>query len=439
MTAPTRLSTRRSLRQRVTTRTLVIAALALIAGEAVTFGLYRQRLGQQLDETLSARVALTATLAQDHQGADLITRLERTGIRATIVAPDGTVSRSTPSLPRVAQNLPAPGADPDPTQHVAQRIELPDGSDATVFVLRTGVDHSLRTLLVVEAAVTAVALAGIAVAARHAARRSLEPIDTVIDYAATVSAGDRERRLEPDDPTTEIGRLAQAIDTMVHDLRAAEDELRHQIDASHRLTADAAHQLRTPFAGIRATIDLLASHPDHPRNDELLQAASRECHRAARLIDHLLTLARLDQHHPAEPRTIDLVALVDHELGRTRTLRPDLRVDADLPGTVPVVAAPADLADAFANLLDNARQNADTCIDITIQTTATTAHVRVRDDGPEMESEQARRAFDRFHTTRPGGTGLGLPIAQAIIAAHDGTLRYDDGAIHIDLPLADGS
>jgi signal transduction histidine kinase len=53
-----------------------------------------------------------------------------------------------------------------------------------------------------------------------------------------------------------------------------------------------------------------------------------------------------------------------------------------------------------------------------------------------MDDDQATRAFDRFHTTRPGGTGLGIPIAHAIITAHGGHLDYRDGTVHVELPLS---
>jgi signal transduction histidine kinase len=213
--------------------------------------------------------------------------------------------------------------------------------------------------------------------------------------------------------------------------------------AAERLSRDflatAAHQLRTPLAGIRSTVDTLLLDGDlDSHQEQMLITVTREASRAGRHLASLLRVARLDQHEPMPQRRLPLVPLLRDELARAAARRPalswDLHPVADGPD---ITCNPDAIGEAVANLLDNAGRHARTSVAVAARPSADHVEVIVRDDGSGLPVDRAEAAFQRFVSMDPhGGSGLGLPIARGIAEAHHGTLEYRDGAFVLRLPMS---
>jgi signal transduction histidine kinase len=202
--------------------------------------------------------------------------------------------------------------------------------------------------------------------------------------------------------------------------------------------ASAAHQLRTPIAGIRASTDALLVTGATAQQERLLANISGEAERTGRLLGSLLRMARLDQGelYPSQPN--DVFALCQAEIDRLRPFAGAvrLRLVASKPPDGAVLISAEATRDALGNLLDNARRHALTTITVSVQATHDTVEVSVEDDGPGLPQGLADQAFERFVSLDgQGGSGLGLPIARAMIEAQEGRLSYEQQRFVIRLPL----
>ncbi len=162
-------------------------------------------------------------------------------------------------------------------------------------------------------------------------RVALRPLDRLTALATDIATGDRGRRLRPRRTDTELGRAAAAFDGMLDELETSERRARQAAyaaeraeTATRRFLADAAHELRTPIAGIQVAADQLVNHFGRAntragargqyRRAALLQADAR---RAGRLVADMLDLSRIDAGVPLSLQDVDLGAIVDAEVDRT--------------------------------------------------------------------------------------------------------------------------
>jgi PAS domain S-box-containing protein len=231
---------------------------------------------------------------------------------------------------------------------------------------------------------------------------------------------------------TEVRRMAAALTAALAQAEAALAGARDAEESTRRFLDNAAHQLRTPIAGIQACAEMLLRSLPGEQAPRLLAAIRQETDRAGRLIRELLELARLDRAPDLHRVPIDVRRVVDAEAGRAR--RADhiaVEVVADEPLATVEVDQHA-LHEALSNLLDNAVRHARSSVTVHV-TTRESLEIRVRDDGPGLGDEQARDAFDRF-VSFDGGSGLGLPIARSLARAHGGDVTYEDRAFVIRMP-----
>ncbi|WP_372791040.1 sensor histidine kinase [Paraconexibacter sp.] len=191
--------------------------------------------------------------------------------------------------------------------------------------------------------------------------------------------------------------------------------------------ADAAHELRTPWAVVRGRVE--QAQRDGVR-DEDLQVLAQTATQAGDTITDMLELARLDAGRglgDVEPLRLDaLVATcVDERAEHAR--RRAVRVTAELDEDVRVRGDVRLLSRAVGNLLDNALTHggAGGTLRVSVRRAGDAAIVVVQDSGPGVPPGQADRIFDRFQRgsgAAAGGAGLGLPIAKLVAEAHGGTL-----------------
>lgn len=444
-----------SLRRRVAAAVLAVVAVLLVLVVLLVDVLLGARLRSDLDATLADRTAQAQQLVAAGAGPEeLVARLSGGSIRVRVVTAGGR-ALGDPGLGPPGGSPPVAGPDRDgrgpgatPVGPRAGRPPVPPdaGSRSTELALpgggrvqlvadsaeSTGIRTGLRAVLAGSVLLTLlVALAAVAVVVRTA----LRPLDRMTALAHRITAGDRGARLRPDRPGTDLGAAAAAFDGMLDALEDAETRSRVETERTRRFLADAAHELRTPLAGIAAVAESLdRSDPADAspgRRERRLELLLGETRRAGRLVADMLDLARIDGGTALVPTDTDLAAIARAEAGRAAVLAPGLTVDADADAAVPVHADPDRVTRILANLLDNARRHTPEGgrIEVTADRSPDgTARVRVRNTGTPIPDADRDRVFDRLVRLQDardrdsGGAGLGLPIARGLARAHGGEL-----------------
>lgn len=231
------------------------------------------------------------------------------------------------------------------------------------------------------------------------------------------------------------------------EVRPLVDAVNHHIERSNRVARaqrqfldNASHQLRTPLAVLRTQVDYAEREPELAQVREALNAMRRGVDRAARVVNQLLALARVNNAAslPEPVEVFDLVVLGE-EVGRM-LLSQARRKLQDFGLTLPAYAVFANgsatlLREAVINLVDNAIRHVPERGHITLAVGAENgeAWIEVADDGPGIAPEERAGLGERFHRgkaareTGSEGAGLGLAIAKAIIERHRGRMEVTDG------------
>jgi two-component system, OmpR family, sensor kinase len=429
-----------SLRRRVTLGGVTTVAVLLLLFDAFVLLTMRERLEVTLAGVLDERVRLALDLAQTFGADELPDQLRALGIPAVVTTADGTVTEvPSPPVPVFGQGPPGPASLAHP--RVSEVAPLDDGGTVEVFATRAGVDAAVRRITLTLAVGTVLTLAASVLLFRRAATYAVAPLEQVVAAAGRTTAGQPGERLAPDDPDTELGRMAAAYDRMLDSLEEAVADAQTAEERTRRFVDDAAHQLRTPLATIRGSVEALLQEPDPTIRDRLMSNLVRETARSNRLLTSLLTMARLDRGRPRERQPADLIALCHEEIERARSLTPGLDVACVHREGVagPWILDVHGTQEILANLLDNARRHARTSITIEAELVggdpSPTLEVRVRDDGPGVQPEATNLIFERFATLDgQGGSGLGLPIARSLARTQGGDLLHREGAFVLRLP-----
>jgi len=262
-------------------------------------------------------------------------------------------------------------------------------------------------------------------------RRGLRPIEAMAAEADRITAGDLTDRVSPNDPRTEVGRLATALNGMLTRIEAAVAERAAGQEETRRFFADASHELRTPLASLRANAELYQQGVlrRRPQVDEAMRRITFEAKRMSKLVDDMLGLARLDQHPGRDNEVVDISAMVAGCAERARVAGERRTWLADI---APGVAAMGDeelLRRAVDNLLANvsAHTPGDAAARISAARHNGVVTVEVSDDGPGVAADRLPNIFDRFYRAAPAsahcpGSGLGLAIVAAVAEAHHGTV-----------------
>ncbi len=195
-------------------------------------------------------------------------------------------------------------------------------------------------------------------------------------------------------------------------------------------TADASHELRTPLSVIEAEVGLALnvkrSAPDYRR---ALERIADESKRLRHIVEDLLWLARLDSLPDAPPNeAIDVASLVEVCAARFDAVaaRRGIAISVEAKGSQPpLVFAPAEWLDRLVSvLLDNACRysNEGGRVDVAVSSAGERVTLLVDDSGPGIPEEDRERIFERFHraSALPGGAGLGLSIASAVVRTTGG-------------------
>ncbi|MFC3995368.1 sensor histidine kinase [Nocardiopsis sediminis] len=333
-------------------------------------------------------------------------------------------------------------------------VRASDGSTRMVADSLAETERTLNRLIAIEAGIGAVLLVVLGVGAVTIVRLQLRPLTRIEGTAQAIAAGRLDERVPYDDPGTETGRLGRALNTMLGTLADSLSERARTAEQMRRFVADASHELRTPLSSIRGFAELYRQSRDQgrvqggPEIDHWMERIESEAGRMGGLVDDLLVLARFDERPPLEPDDVDLAALARDAVGDARARAPGAPISLDAPEPVRVVGDERRLRQVLVNLIGNALTHTPEGTPVRVEVghgtvpaplaegavgvgalpagVASTAVVRVRDDGPGIAPDDAPHVFDRFY--RPGGdrsrdrggAGLGLAIVAAIVTAHDG-------------------
>ena len=269
------------------------------------------------------------------------------------------------------------------------------------------------------------------------ARRLTVPLERIADVARTIRTHGPSARIPVVSADAELQSLTAILNEMLAALEAALSAERQTTEAQKRFVADAAHELRSPLANVRGTIEVTLRRPRSVEEyQESLGIAAAEIERLSRLTNDLLILSRADAGQlVCRPAPCDVVEIAADAIAASahRATERHVHVDLAAPARLPIVADADRLRQVVDNLLDNGLRHAPegTTLTVTAEARNGDVVVAVRDRGLGLTAEQQARIFDRFYRAdesrarSSGGLGLGLPIAKAIVEAHRGTLAVE--------------
>ena len=281
------------------------------------------------------------------------------------------------------------------------------------------VDARVRRYWLVLGAIAAVALAiATAVGFRLAAFVS-RPLSRLEEAAAAVGRGDLAARAPEDVGPPEVRSLAAVFNETTA-------KLDHLLRSQEEFVADASHQLRTPLTAVRLRLENL-ERDVRPAGRHELEGALMEVERLGVLVDGLLALSRAAaEAAPAE--AVDVERAVGERVEAWSALAQErgLTLAARTDGARAARAAPERVRQVLDNLIENAFEVSSPGGKVTVgaREAPPWIELRVRDDGPGLDDEGRRRAFDRFWRGRTGeGSGLGLAIARRLVEADGGEIE----------------
>lgn len=451
-TAPVRVGAW-SIRLRLTVLTAALLCVALAAGALAFASALSGARVSELDGIVRERATVVAALVTGEQVPPVLPVAEP-GEVAQVLDAAGRVITSSPNASRT---LPVVGPDElerlrdrateaatgvlvagtsasayDGDARIAVAPTTFAGEPATVVAtLPLAEVHWLRravgvSLLVVVPLLTLL-LAGVVWLVLG---RVLAPVEQLRGAAAQVARRGGPGALPVPRGNDELGALARTLNEMLDRLEGASARQR-------TFVADAAHELRSPIAALRAAVDVARTHPAAYSTAELAEALDGEVHRMQSLVDDLLLLARVGSA-PRAPGPLDLAEL---------TAEADA---ARAPGTVVEIHGtgmawgdrPA-LVRVVRNLLDNAVRHARGQVSVTVSA----GSVQVDDDGSGIPAADRDRVFERFvrldeaREREAGGSGLGLAIAREIARENGGDVVLADsptGGLRATLTLPTG-
>ena len=414
----------RGLRFRISVVVGVVALVALLVLSRVGVGLLYSTLLGAADEEL--RVDGTAAAARLVAGDD---PAEVRSSTLRIVDTAGDPVDGGPALPLEAREIRVlaagegvvAGRYDELRRYLAVPAVVPDGSTRLVVAVGDIVGGAFLLARAAGAFVlAALVVAGIVVAAAwFATRAALRPVERLRASASELPAGER---LPVPVARDELRSLAEEMNHLL----ARRDEAVSRLQA---FTGDAAHELRSPVAAIRAQAEVAVAHPDPDLAEETLRAVAVEAERLSVLLADLLALARADAGRRPDPRPVDLVAAARAAITRASGTSPALHLVAPTPATV--AAGPAEVELVLDNLVANARRHASSVVRIGVLPAGRWVRLVVEDDGPGIPPEDRLRVFDRFvrlDQEAGGGAGLGLALVAALVQGRGGQVSAGEAA-----------
>jgi signal transduction histidine kinase len=268
-----------------------------------------------------------------------------------------------------------------------------------------------------------------AVAALLVAWRVVRPLRRIDDAASRIAEGDYAARVPGDGPQ-EVSRLADSFNRMAESLEEQE-RLRRE------LIANSAHELRTPLTNLQGYLEGLRDGVVPPSR-EMFSSLHEEADRLVRLAHSLDQLAEGDLGGPVALADIDLSAAVRTAvaLAQPQFLRAGVRLEADIPAGISVVANHDHIAQVMNNLLQNAARYTDPghSAKVVVERGDGSAWVHVINDGTVIPADDLPHLFERFYRVEKsrdrshGGAGIGLAIVRQLVERAGGRVGAESHA-----------
>jgi signal transduction histidine kinase len=429
---------RLSLRLRITAVAVVVVAAVVCGAGLLVIEVLEREMTAQIDDTLTANAEFIDRALASGEGlpveegpADLFVQfVSRDG--AVMGASDAAIGAPALASPSGA----APGADPEIVTTEAGDLgrlrvlsqAMPSSGDVTLVVARaadnvTEVRGTLSRLLVVTT-IGVTALLGVLIWV--VVGRALRPVGRMARTVDAMTDRELDHRIDLPGTGDELDRLADTLNNLLARLDVA-------MARERRFVSDASHELRTPIAGLRA---LLETVPKDPREAAAVRdEALAKLWRLQDLVDELLALTKADASSVATRHAVDLDELVLEEARRLERTTA-LVIDISRVSGGQVMGRDTELGRVVENLASNAARFASSTVAFSVQPRGLDGReveLEVSDDGPGIATADRSRIFERFTTldearSAEGGAGLGLSIAAAIVASHDGTISVHDAS-----------
>jgi two-component system sensor histidine kinase BaeS len=257
------------------------------------------------------------------------------------------------------------------------------------------------------------------------ARNLTKPLRELTSATRAVAVGDLDQQV-PVRSKDELGQLAEAFNQMNANLARSRD-LRRQ------MTADIAHELRTPLSVILAHAEGIKDGV-LPASEDTLQVIHDETMRLSTIVEDLRTLSLAETGELGlTPRMVSPGELLKQvaTAQSPRAKQREIKIDFDFESGLPEIEVDPDrIAQVLGNLMDNALRYTPNGGQITLSAgrTSNGVQLRVQDNGPGIEAEELSHIFNRFYRADKsrqrddGGSGLGLAIAKSIVERHKGQI-----------------
>lgn len=251
-----------------------------------------------------------------------------------------------------------------------------------------------------------------------------------------VAADVRQRDAQSLDPLPHAG-LPEEVSTLVDALNHLLQRLSQSAQAQRAFVSDAAHELRSPLTALKLQLQLIRRADDDTTREQAVNALTQGIDRAARLVEQLLVLARVEPGAPMiEDARVDLAEVARQAVADMVPFAISRRVEPALeaPSTALVHGDQAMLTALVRNLVDNAVRYAGAGSTATVRVTASGDHVKLQvdDAGPGIPVQDRERVFDRFYRRNSGGeegSGLGLAIVRGIAERHAARVMLEDSPL----------
>lgn len=344
--------------------------------------------------------------------------LAMSGASAEVRGPDGRILFSSPEFARVREDG-------------LEREDRIAGVGEGAVVVRLAMSdrlirERLRQLLLYLSIFAPMAIVAAALLGYVAVRRALAPIEAVRLQAEQISRTNVSERIPEPGATGELRDLVRTFNAMLGRLEGAILDLEN-------FAADAAHELRTPLATLRAEIETAIQSSHTPEEHERILASFQvEVARMTRVVADLFTLAKMDLRQHALPRErIRLAPLLEEAKETWQPMAAARRIEIATEGEdAEVLGDPAALRRVFMNLVENAvKYNRDGGrVTLSLARLNGTVSVRVSDTGIGIPAEHLPKLFQRFfrvdkaRARESGGAGLGLAICKSFVSSHEGKI-----------------
>lgn len=448
---------RRGIRARSATVAVAVVALALVIGGVGLVVVLRAALTNSIASAVTQRAQdVAAQIASDDVDAAVATAGASPSDSTIVQVMDeaGTVIVSSPSIdgePAIVAPLgttvgvatsQVPLSFVDGELYEVAAVAAATTTGPVTVVAAQSLGAVQRVVGTVAAAILLAApflLAAVGAVTWLMVGRSLTSVDRIRARVEDITAADLSERVPVPAANDEVGRLAVTMNHML-------DRLQVSVDRQRRFVADASHELKSPLASMRATLDV-AQASGRGVDASAEEVLGGEVDRMTRLVAGLLMLARSDESDIRQ-RLVD-VDVDDVVMAEVRRVRAEQAVQVETD--VEAVRVRGDdhlIAQAIRNLVDNATRFAASTVRFGVHPCDGGALITVEDDGPGIPPDRRAEVFGRFvrldeHRARStGGTGLGLAIVAEIARRHGGSVRIDDSALggaQVSLVLADGA